>query len=310
MFNFTCGNNELSPEHSKIDTMFSTKKKSRYIAGWEIDYDDPVELAKILLTQGVDKDGFYMFREMQGSTELVITGEQITEVIKHSAAGTELRNINCPLPIHDWRDRSAFYLHKDPEGTHTIGGRKPAQFQLPTCDRLQSPFIYFATIDGSDPMFEWMHIDKLHIAYPIYEGCFEVFLDYSEPNAPVVMNPEIFDYSWIDDNVKGVDRVEYIKQHYKATENFAVKNVEANRDDYLLSGVPLWYQHPHIPTCPRTGKLMSFVTTINSNLYLGLQDSRGIEQLPFGHHLTFGDHGHLYVFYHPESKVLHLNVQF
>ena len=55
---------------------------------------------------------------------------------------------------------------------------------------------------------------------------------------------------------------------------------------------------------------MQFVATINSDSDLGIQNENGVDNLPFGNRLIFGDEGHLYVFYEPESKVLYLNVQF
>mgnify|MGYP000911792943 CR=1 FL=1 len=285
-------------------------KKSRFIAGWEIDFVDPEQLTKILLTQGIDKSGFELFSEIQTATELVIDGNRIVESIQHSEDNQETEKMDISLPISDWPDRKAFYLEKDTNGIHNIGGPTPTSFKIPHHSSLKSNFIYIGTLDCSDPKFKWMNLEKLHISYPVFEGAFEIFLNYQDPNAPVLLNPETFDYSWIDDNVKGVDKVQFVAQKYKTVDKVDIDELNGNDKDYLLCGVPLWYQYPQIPTCPKTGKVMQFVATINSDSDLGIQNENGVDNLPFGNRLIFGDEGHLYVFYEPESKVLYLNVQF
>lgn len=175
--------------------MIFSKKKSRYIAGWEIDFEDPDQLTKILITQGIDKNGFELFSRIQSATELIIRNKQIIEVIQHSYGSIESKKTDYKLPINNWVDRSPFYLHKDLNGSHSIGGKKPETFELPFNEELKSTFVYIATIDGKDPLFNWLNLEELHIAYPLYEGGFEIFLDYRNPNAPSIINPEIFNYS-------------------------------------------------------------------------------------------------------------------
>lgn len=284
--------------------------RSRFIAGWEIDFENKDQLTKILLTHGIDLTGFELFSEIQTATELVIDGNRIVEAIQHSPNRKETEHLSINLPIPNWPDRKTFYLSKDDTGNHSIGGSKPSSFQLPSHPSLKSNFIYLGTLDCTDPKFKWMNLEKLHITYPVYEGAFQIFLDYQDPNSPTILNPETFDYSWIDDSVKGVEKVQYILQNYKTVDNVNLKELEENDKDYLLCGVPLWYQYPEIPTCTKSGKVMQFVATINSDIDIVIQNDNDIENLPFADRLIFGDEGHLYVFYEPESKVLYLNVQF
>jgi len=169
--------------------MIFNKTISRYIAGWEIDFENPDELKKILLTQGIDKYGFEFFKSVQTATEISIKKDSIVKVIKHSDTDLETEKVKVPLPISDWIDRELFFLTKDQNGKHKIGGDCPSEFKLPLHDRLKTPFVYIASIDTTDKRFDWINLPRLDIAFPIYECNFGVFLDYSNPQNPKIINP-------------------------------------------------------------------------------------------------------------------------
>ncbi len=286
--------------------MIFNKNKSRFIAGWEIDFENPDELKKILVTQGIDNNGFEFFRRVQTATEIEIKKNQIVKVIQHSEGSREVERKKIQLPIDDWVDREVFFLVRDPNGLHKLGGNCPPDFILPKHSDLKTPFIYIGSIDTSDKEFKWLNLPRLDLAYPIYECNSGVYLDYNDPKHPVILNPDTFNDSWYDDSTKGVEKVLFNEQRFSVSHEI---DVELS-DKVLLCGVPLWYQAPEIPTCPNTGEVMNFVCTVNSDNSIGLKDSKGIENLPFSDYLIFGDYGCLYVFYHPVSKVLYLNIQF
>ena len=149
--------------------MTQKKLKSRFIAGWEIDFADPDELSKILMIQAVDKTSAFFFSEVQTTTELRINKDKIVQIIKHSKNSIESKKSNYRLPIIDWIDRKVFFLTKNQSGRHRVGGERPSRFSLPDCNKLGTPFIYIATIDTSDKKFDWIDMPKLNIAYPLYE---------------------------------------------------------------------------------------------------------------------------------------------
>jgi len=67
------------------------------------------------------------------------------------------------LPVTDWKEHKLFFLEKSARGKHVLGGKKPENLVLPAHDRLNTPFQYLGTSDGTDPLFSWMEIDKLHL---------------------------------------------------------------------------------------------------------------------------------------------------
>jgi len=100
------------------------------------------------------------------------------------------------------------------------------------------------------------------------------------------------------------------EQRFSIETQIDFNNYDSNQESNLICGVPMWYQAPDIPICPKTGEVMQFVCTINSDSSIDLKDKSGIENLPFGDYLIFGDYGNLFVFFHPDSKVMYLNIQF
>lgn len=285
--------------------MILWKSKSKLLAGWEIDFENSDELKKILLTHGVDRNGFNYFSSLQTATELIIRNNRIIKVIQHSEGSQSSEKLDIKLPIEDWPDRAIFFLTKDTAGKHRIGGNCPSDFILPKHEKLNTPFIYIATIDTTDKHFDWINLPRLDITYPLYECNYGIFLDYSDPLKPEILNPETFDSSWFVSSIKGTDKVKFKEQRFKT-----VDTLNSLDDEHLLCGVPLWYQAPDIPICPKTGEVMQFICTINSDSTIDIEEKNGIENLPFGDYLIFADYGSLYVFYQPNSKVLYLNIQF
>ena len=285
-------------------------KTKRMIAGWEIDFENPDKLKKTLLTQGIDKAGFDFFKTAQTATEIVIKQETIVKVVQRSLTEKKSKKANVPLPILDWPDRELFFFVKDPDGNHKLGGNPPSDFKFPFHENLKTPFIYIGSIDISDEKFEWINLPSLDLAYPIYECNFGIFMDYSNPKKPEILNPDTFDDAWFEDSMKGIDKVCFNEQRYSVTNRLDLQSYDKDQDNILLGGVPLWCHVPDIPICPKTGEIMRFVCSIKSDDTIRLKNCNDFKNLPFGKYLVFGDHGHLFVFYHPVSKVLYMNIQF
>jgi hypothetical protein len=294
------------------------KQVDRFIGGWEIDFNDHKSATSFLLTQGVDEEAFNFFCIVQKGLRLTIENNKCFELYeRYLTANGEfeeelIQQDSFDLPIRDWEDHAIFFLEKDAEGLHVIGGRKPEEFILPETQDVKSQFHFIGTLDGRDPFFRWLNLSKLHIAFPLYQFGSRIFLDYSDPNKPIILNPDTFDYQLPSDVDPFPDELDFpdpdysypihfLEARYRSTSHINVEKY-METSDLMLCGVPLWYQAPNIPICPKTGERMKFVCTINSDLEIKTTSN----DYDF---LNFGDYGHLFVFFHPSSKILHLEAQ-
>lgn len=283
---------------------------THYFGGCEINVEDQEQLRSFMVTQAVNKRGFEFFKEVQGAITAEISNNVIQKMYRHDDSGEELIGENIKFPISIWPKHEVFFLAKHKSGPHKIGGEKPASFVLPACETLKTQFQYVGSIDGSDKAFSWLGISKLHIAFPIYECSFGIYLDYSDELKPRVMNPDTFSDAWYDPEMDGSAEIIFKEIKYKVSHNIDVEEYTES-DNLLLCGVPLWYQEPSIPMCPKTGYPMRYVCTINSDSEIEVVNKEASKNLPFADEcLCFGDWGHLFVFYCPESKIMHLNYQF
>lgn len=281
----------------------------RYLAGSEVIFSDSEHFTRILLTHGIDKKGFEVFKTLQSGLELHIKGNTIIRCYDKWEDKSTLEGKNIRLPITEWEDHKLFFLCKRADGVHKLGGTKPDGLKMPKHNRLNSPFQYIGTIDCKDEYFNWIPLTEFHIIYPVYECNFGIFLDYSNPLEPKLIEPITFDNAWYEIGMEDLD-VQYTEIRYDVTEYFDMKIEEENKEDQLICGVPLWYQAPEIPVSPVTGKVMKFVCTINSDNQLKVTNYGDIPQGLISDYLIFADYGHLYVFFEPETKIAHLNIQF
>lgn len=291
----------------KGDSHMAKKKEIRYLAGWEVDFHDEDFLRSYLAVHGVNKEGFNFFKEVQSAIELEIEGDTAVRVLNEYK---EVIERNVPLPLPQWKDHQVFFLEKNTKGNHKLGGDIPGEFTLPTIESTNIKFHYIGTLDGKDPHFSWLGIDSLHIAYPLNDLNFGIYLDYSNPNKPLVLNPDTFNDDWHNPELETDEDITFTETHFKSTSQI---NIEKYLDgsDLILCGVPLWYQAPKVPICPKTNQTMKFVCSINSDHDIVANvndDSR--EYLCFGNSLCFGDFGHLFIFWNPESRIMHVNIQF
>jgi len=91
------------------------------------------------------------------------------------------------------------------DGNHIVGGEIPDDLTLPACEELTTPFQYLGTIDATDPFFSWMGIPHLHVTYPLLECNWGVYLDYTDPSRPQIVNPETFSGDWYDEELSFPD---------------------------------------------------------------------------------------------------------
>lgn len=80
-----------------------------------------------------------------------------------------------------------YELVRNEDGKHQIGGEVPAGFNIPENEFIAG-FQYLGYVDNSDPIFSWLPF-KVNLIHPIYTDEYYVYLDYSNPNSPVIIEP-------------------------------------------------------------------------------------------------------------------------
>jgi hypothetical protein len=280
----------------------------KYLGGFEINLNDnDSEYVKaLLLTHGVDKKGFKFFEKVQSGFELHLVGNKLIQSYECSDGDKSLDAELVTLPIDSWEDHKVFFLDKSKNGIHRIGGEKPQNLIMPSHPQLKTPFQYIGTIDCSDKYFQWLPMSQFHIVYPMYECNFGIFLDYSNPDKPEVIEPVTFDPAWYEPGINDIN-VTFTEFRYSCTERFDPDKFDD--DEQFLCGVPLWYQAPHVPISP-AGNIMKYVCTIGSDYNIKVNNYESYNGHLRDDYLIFGDAGHLYVFFDPLTKIAHLQIQF
>ncbi|MES2772632.1 MAG: hypothetical protein V4722_00515 [Bacteroidota bacterium] len=195
---------------------------------------------------------------------------------------------------------------EDIKGVHQLGGDIPAGFIMPPNDFIGS-IQYLGAIDNSDTVFSWLPF-RLHLICPIFLNIEMVFVDYENPNAPVIISP--LDTAAVtteyDDLEK--DSIVIFNKISVGLELIKVPITEDNDDEIIgLTGKPVWEQNSESPKCPKTGRKMKFICQLFSSgkvttKYTNIKAAEQYYQDCFAD-MNFWEDGSLYVFFEPDSKV-------
>ncbi|WNS46318.1 hypothetical protein [Paenibacillus sp. MMS20-IR301] len=269
------------------------------------DYD----LAASIYTHCVDEATFQFFNRMERGQTGAFKGHTLLSVSDYLEEEDNLDAKWYPnQKVEDisFPENRIFFLRKSKHGRHRIGGPLPEGYTKPVHPDLKTPFQYIGTIDGTDPKFSWLGADKLHLAFPVNECLSRVFLDYSNPAAPTVINLVNHSDAWFSTSGRVRD-IEYQQVNYEVYEDVDAVNFE-DLEEMNVCGVPVWYNDPVLHRCPRTGRIMRFVCSINSdtenqilNPQFTFPDRRNPDTF-----LNFVHPVHLFVFMCPESRILYI----
>ncbi|MEI9911028.1 MAG: hypothetical protein WDO71_15940 [Bacteroidota bacterium] len=184
-------------------------------------------------------------------------------------------------------------------GIHQLGGEVPEEFILPA-HNLVTSFQYIGFIDNRDNAFSWLPF-KVHLICPIYLNFEKVFLDYSNPFSPVLMNAdELSDADSSFDELSGDSIIVYDSVKFYTVRSSVYGNGIGH------TGVPGWYQAPGIPRCPKTNRIMKFLCQLNRQANVPAKYHNVIPEesyhLQYFEEMNFWMDGDLYIFFEPESK--------
>lgn len=173
----------------------SDNSKEHFLAGWYVSLDGSQELESFLLTQAIDKataknlDNYihliYDDKGLLSDAKIYSEGKETNEHLNENLQLEKAIGIlkYQDLPIHKMYD-----FVQDNNGVHQIGGEFPANFTVPN-NKFVVPFQYLGYINNTDETFNWLPF-KLHMICPIYLNFEFLFLDYSDPLSPTIINQE------------------------------------------------------------------------------------------------------------------------
>ncbi len=279
-----------------LNSIFGSKSKSLFINGFTLDVSSESEFHDVVSTQICTKE---VAMNLFSAIELIFENDKLVKTVRFeegealdSADVSRFMNFTyfeCP-PNH------IRVLEFTDEGVHSLGGEVPPNFVLPVSNA-PVPFQYLGCIRNIDPAFKWIPSD-LHLVCPIFLNFSKCFIDYADPNKPIVINTaelEQCDSSF--DELNQQTEIVYEKASFEF--------IEA---DYFTNdghaGIPEWVQYPEIPHCPRSNKRMKFVCQLTGGVSAVRTNviPNHKEFSPYFEKLNFWGDGILYVFFEPDSK--------
>ena len=203
---------------------------------------------------------------------------------------------------------TALALKRDNSGKNYLGGNCPENFQIPILKN-QFPFQYLGMISNNDENFNWLPFD-LHIIYPQQINHSPIFLDYSNANAPKVIDEEKIEIYWSDDDFEISSFISY-KQVYFTTSKLRKGSSELRIG---RAGIPEWIQNSPILYSPVEKTQMKFVCQINSEIGIEVNESNIKFSSEYNRKsyesMNFHSSGTLYIFFDAKSKTACLIKQY
>lgn len=196
---------------------------------------------------------------------------------------------------------------RDENGKHQIGGEVPKDFKIPSNEFIAG-FQYLGFIDNSDPLFSWLPF-RVNLIHPIYTDENSVFLDYTNPSNPTIIEPL--------DTAASTSAFDEVDKNSKVIwEAVRVSTEEKEEIDEFESigicGNPEWLQEDETPICPKSGKRMKFLCQLGSfggikSTYSNVVPTRGMAQ--YFEKLNFWCDGNLYIFIEPTTRTMCYTMQ-
>ncbi|PZR07466.1 MAG: hypothetical protein DI539_23645 [Flavobacterium psychrophilum] len=200
-----------------------------------------------------------------------------------------------------------YELVRDENGKHQIGGEVPKDFNIPTNEFIAG-FQYLGFIDNSDPLFSWLPF-RVNLIHPIYTDECSVFLDYTNPGSPTIIEPldttaSTSAFDEVDKNSKII---------WEAVKVGTEEKQEIDEFESIgICGKPEWLQEDETPTCPKSGKRMKFLCQLGSfgdikSTYSNVIPKNGMAQ--YFEKLNFWCDGNLYIFIEPTTRTMCYTMQ-
>lgn len=278
--------------------------KHEYFGGFDLPISD---IDGFLNTQGIEENNVprlsdYIVLSYDDKDLLADINQYSNKKINDEWRNNRSKDIESLIDKVKYKDNPKniiIDLIKYKKGLHQIGGIKPDNFKLQKTKNIGN-FQYLGYINNEDEKLSWLNI-KLHLTCPIFLNFKQLFLDYSNP-----LSPQVINIDELNSCETSYDFLDYEFQiHYK---EYKCRYEGAFDYGYGIahSGIPNWIQNPMYPRCPKTNKIMKFVCQIKStsgimvdNTNVSIKDKF---MKSYFKKLNFWGDGDLFVFFEPTSK--------
>lgn len=276
-------------------------EKHLFLAGWEVELNGDAQCYAFIKTHATDKKTAcslgtaieLVFKDevLAGAYDLE-GGRRIPRPLK--ATEQKFRYVETPL-------NTAWQIVPAERAESYLGGEPPQGFQMPVFP-FNAPFQYLGKLSAADEAFQWLPFD-LHLVAPVYLNFDQLFIDYSDPNHPQVLDVAALEQAGTAyDDLKPDSRIVFKKVPVKAVQ------IPGPDPSFGCAGIPNYLQYPTIPVCPKSKKPMRFLCQLSSDDRVAtaattVQPSEAGYGRYFDHLNYWGD-GDLFVFFDPESKVV------
>jgi len=282
------------------------KKDISYYSNVIWDLEESEEMHLILAQSKIDKK---TAESLEGAMKVVYKDGVAKEVIWIEEGEYEepddVRFETEPIKFVDYPENVYKTIIIDPSGKQVIGGECPKYFEMPKSE-CNTQFNYLGCLDCQiEESLIWTELKYFHMIFPIISDLEIIFLDYTNPNKPELLNlNQVLNNSTQNDYLSNSDKIVF-----KET-RVSYKKMKL---DYLVIsqtvgniGSPTWVQNELIPRCPKTSKPMKFLVSLQSNGYVEVLSSTVKTNDEFMNNyinsFNFGGDGRLFIFYSPESK--------
>ena len=288
-------------------SFFSCNKKaftgSIYLAGYETKWEPSEEFSDFVKYQALPKD--YM-KNVPYGTELLIENNQVTHIYEYNYGRRASKESFAPFKIKysgiNTENNIPFSIEKTSVSNSFLGGSKPSGLMIPNINS-DIAFQYFGTLSAKDFPNKILNFD-LHLVAPIYDSFDALFMDYSNPIEPKIINPEASHFSRTFEEMNSDSKVVY--------EKTPIKYVKGGNFRYHMgnTGVPSWIQRPYYPINPKNGKKMIFLAafdTTESREQIDVQEINFEVKDDYKRYfqkLDFWSTGSIYIFIDPTTRTV------
>ena len=276
------------------------KEKHIYLAGWEVELNGDEQCQKFLKTQVIDEK---TAQTIWSSIDLVFVNDKLIkayDIDQGDKTERKLSDNELGFNFIDLHPIQLYQLHKSSNSESYLGGEIPKGFVIPKFE-FNAPFQYLGKFSKTDEAFDWLPFD-LHLAAPIYLNFDKLFIDYSDPMHPKVLNlEELSETDNSYDDLKPNSEIVYEKTH------FSTRKSNDFGTGMGHTGVPSWIQFADIPTCPKSQNTMRFLCQLKSvdavktkRTNVNPDDEWYVQYFEY---MNFWGDGDLFIFFDPESKI-------